>query len=152
VGAGTGAFAAALSLTAASSLGWKLGAIPALPAAAIIGAVGARLGAGAIGRRVVAHLVNLEQERHDHSARSLPQLGLAGFDDAIEAHRETLARADRLKAESEAIERLARTFHAAAAGPETPDGPRPAPSARAGCHGLQERLREFAALLVRNAT
>jgi len=151
LGAGAGAIGAALVVAAlvAFDRNRNLGAALGVLAGAAAGAIIARLAAGVIGRGVVTHLVALDDQRCDHSAGQPPAVDLAGFDEAIEGLRQALVRASRLQAESEAIERLARTFQAT--GQDPPDGSRPTPSGRLGCSGLHEKLQEFATLLVRNA-
>jgi twitching motility protein PilJ len=151
MGAVAGTVGAALVLvpTALATLDRRLGAALGLLAGAIAGAILARLAAELIARGVVAHLIALDEQRPDHSAGEPPALELAGFEDAIGGLRQALVRASRLQAESEAIERLARSFQATVQDP--PDGSRPAPSDRLGCVGLHEKLQEFATLLVGSA-
>jgi twitching motility protein PilJ len=64
--------------------------------------------------------------------------------------KQSLSRSRRLQAESEAVERLAKTFLVTVQG--APNGNRPAAAGtRAGIAGLLENLRGIAALLVRDA-
>ena len=149
MGASAGFLGAALVEVAATALDPKLGLALGLVAGAAAGAVAARLAVDAMGKRVVAHLVQLNEQRQDHSAGSCPPLELGKFDDEIHSLRQALARASRLQAESEAIERLARTFHSTVQ--DAADNSRSAPNGRTGCFGLHEKLQEFAALLVRHA-
>src|SRR5262249_54720340 len=67
-------------------------------------------------------------------------------DEAFESLSRSLARSERFQAESEAIERLARTFSATL--PPPADDAHSCSRMRLGVAGLYERLREFAATLV----
>ena len=149
VGAGAGALGAALvvvlSITFERNLGTALGVL----AGAAAGAIAAWLTAEVIGRSVVAHLRALDEERRDHSVGQAVVLDLAGLDKALEDLRQALVGASRLQAESEAIERLARTFQPTA--PDSHDASRSAPSGSKGCVELHEKLQQFATLLLSHA-
>jgi twitching motility protein PilJ len=148
-GAGAGASSAVLALGATASLDRTFGGVLAVLAGAGLGAAGFRFAADAINRRVIAHLIHLDTARGDLITAPPEPLQLDGFDDAVDALRQTLARASRLQAESDAIERLVRTFQTAVQGSSEPallpsDG-------RLVRVGLPDLLQRFAGLLVRCA-
>jgi methyl-accepting chemotaxis protein len=150
MGAGAGIVGAASTMVAVLAQDRALGGALGLLAAAAAGAIAARFGADLIARRVIAHLVLLDEEDGGRSAHLPPPLDWRALDEAIDSLKQSLSRSRRLQAESEAVERLAKTFLVTVQG--APNGNRPAAAGtRAGIAGLLESLRGIAALLVRDA-
>jgi twitching motility protein PilJ len=149
MGAGAGAFGAALTVLATATLGRNSGAALGLAAGAIVGAAAVWLAAAAVLQRAVAHLVRLDTERRDLSAEPPAALELCGFDQAIDSLRQVLVRASKVQAESQLIERFARAIQTAA--PHNPDDSHPGSNGRTRGLSLQESIQAFAALLIRNA-
>jgi twitching motility protein PilJ len=136
-------------LAARALLGVRTGAALGLAAGAATGALGTWFAARTVVRQAVALLGQLGGERWDHSPQAPGALELGGFDQAMESLRQALGQATRLQAESHVIERLARAFQVTAQ--DVADGAVPASSGRSSCFSLHERIKDFAALLVRNA-
>jgi twitching motility protein PilJ len=123
-----------------------------LVSAAALGAVAAFLAVETMARRIVVHLTELDNDGGTSALGTPTPLGYAALDEALDVLRQSLERSNRLQAESEAIERLARVFQASVNGQSQSqgEGMRPSPNGRGGGCGLHETLRDFAALLVHN--
>jgi twitching motility protein PilJ len=149
LGAVAGALGAASTVLAVATLGRNAGGAVGVIAAMAAGTLAARLAAHLIGRRVVAQLSLLDDGSRDQYASQPASLGWAALDDAFDSLGQALASSRRLQAESEAVERLAKTFLGTVE--VTKDGTRTAAAGRAGFAGLIENLRAIAALLLRDA-
>jgi methyl-accepting chemotaxis protein len=150
MGAIAGASGAAVSLAAFTTLGRTLGGGLGLLGAAAIGAVALRIGTNLIGHRVVDYLALIDDPNRSpaNPLPELPPLAWGELDDAIDSVRTALVRAQRLQADSEAVDRLAKSFLRTVQDASSPN--RPA-TAQAGISGLLEGLGIIAALLIRDS-
>jgi twitching motility protein PilJ len=149
MGAGAGVTGAALVLLALKLPDPRIGTLLGLATAGAMGAAAAWRAATAVLRRAEAHLVHLDAERGNPSAEPPAPLALGEFDAALESLRQALVRASRIQTESQVLERLARAFPGTAQ--DVSDGAHPAQNGRASGLALNERIQQFAALLMGNA-